>query len=114
MDHKLLITTVSEFYTDIEIHDAKKLLFVNCEETFRFKTYNKDAAKIGCRDMLNKLNELGLANCPSFVAKSMNSLPLTTRDAFNIEKLTNDIASVTTIWSHPSTSCLVCKKNSSM
>ena len=94
IDHELLIKTVSEFYTDIEIHDAKKLLFENCKETFRFKTYNKDAAKMDCRDMLNKLNEVGLDNCPSFVAKSMNQLPMTTPDAFNMAKLSKDIASV--------------------
>ena len=94
MDHELLIKTISEFYTDIEIHAAKKLLFENCKETFRFKTYNKDAAKMDCRDMLNKLNEVGLDNCPSFVAKSMNRLPMTTPDAFNMAKLSKDIASV--------------------
>ena len=94
IDHELLTKTVSEFYTDIEIHDAKKLLFENCKETFRFKTYNKDAAKMDCRDMLNKLNEVGLDNCPSFVAKSMNQLPMTTPDAFNMAKLSKDIASV--------------------
>ena len=92
----MLIKTVSEFYTDIEIHDAKKLLFENCKETFRFKTYNKDATKMDCRDMdmLNKLNEVGLDNCPSFVAKPINQLPMTTPDAFNMAKLSKDVASV--------------------
>ena len=47
-----------------------------------------------CRDMLNKLNKVGLDNCPSFVAKSMNRLPMTTPDAFNMAKLSKDIASV--------------------
>ena len=42
----------------------RKLLFENCKETFRFKTYNKDAAKMNCKGMLNKLNEVGLDNCP--------------------------------------------------
>ena len=44
--------------------------------------------------MLNKLNEVGLDNCPSFVAKSMNQLPMTTPDAFNMAKVSKDIASV--------------------
>ena len=106
MDHELLIKTISEFYTDIEIHEAKKLLFENCQETFRFKTYNKDKAKMNCRDMLNKLNEVVLDNCPSFVAKSMNRLPMTTPDAFNMAKLSNDVASVLKIEDNVALSCL--------
>ena len=42
----------------------RMLLFENCKETFRFKTYNKDAAKMNCKGMLNKLNEVGLDNYP--------------------------------------------------
>ena len=51
--------------------------------TIRLKSYNKNAAKIDCRNIINKLNEVGLEG-PTFVAKSVSKLPLETPDAFNL------------------------------
>ena len=42
-----------------------------------------------CRDIINKLNEVGL-ECPTFVAISVAKLPLATLDAFNLAKISKD------------------------
>ena len=57
--------------------------------TIRLKSYNKNAAKMDCRDIINKLNEVGL-ECPTFVAKSVAKLPLAIPDAFNLAKISKD------------------------
>ena len=93
-DHDFLKKTVCEFYSAKEINDAKRLLFESCRmTTIRLKSYNKDASKLDCRDMINKLNEVGL-DCPTFVAKSVDKMPLATPDAFNLAKISKDISEV--------------------
>ena len=60
-DHEFVIKTVVEFYTEEETNVAKKLLFKTCPETaLRLKAYRIDAAKLNCRDMINKMNEAGV------------------------------------------------------
>ena len=59
----------------------------------RFRSYNKDAAKMDSRDIVIKLNEVG-CNCPTFVAKEIAKLPLTTPDAFDLAKISKDIDDV--------------------
>ena len=69
----------------------------------RLKSYNKNAAKMDCRDIINKLNEVGL-ECPTFVAKSVAKLPLANHDAFNLTKISKDIANILRIEEHVTTS----------
>ena len=71
--------------------------------TIRLKSYNKDASKLDCRDMINKLNEVGL-DCPTFVAKSVDKMPLATPDAFNLAKISKDISEVLKIENNVMTS----------
>ena len=92
--HDFVIKTVVDFYSRDAIHDAKSLLFEKCEMTSaRFRSYNKDAAKMDSRDIVIKLNEVG-CNCPTFVAKEIAKLPLTTLDAFDLAKISKDIDDV--------------------
>ena len=103
-DHEFVIKTVVEFYTEEEINVAKKLLFETCPETaLRLKAYRIDAAKLNCRDMINKMNEAGVY-CPSFVALNIAKLPIVTADAFNIAKLSKDAVSVLNIEQNVATS----------
>ena len=103
-DHEFVIKTVVEFYTEEEINVAKKLLFETCPETaLRLKAYRIDAAKLNCRDMINKMNEAGV-HCPSFVALNIAKLPIVTADAFNIAKLSKDVVSVLNIEQNVATS----------
>ena len=103
-DHEYLIKIVSEYYSEREIKDAKALLFEKCKmTTIRLKSYNENAAKMDCRDIINKLNEVGL-ECPTFVAKSVAKLPLATPDAFNLTKISKDIANILRIEEHVTTS----------
>ena len=90
-DQEYLIKIVCEFYSEREINDAKALLFKTCKMTaIRLKSYNKNAARMDCRDIINKLNEVGL-DCPMFVAKSVAKLPIATPDAFSLSKISKDI-----------------------
>ena len=83
-DHDFIIKTVVEFYSEEEINSAQHLLFETCEETnLRMETYRKDAAKLYCRDIINKFNEVGV-HCPTFVAVNIAKLPVVTADAFNL------------------------------
>ena len=94
VNHDFVIKTVVDFYSRDAIHDAKSLLFEKCEMTAaRFRSYNKDAAKMDSRDIVIKLNEVG-CNCPTFVAKEIAKLPLTTPDAFDLAKISKDIDDV--------------------
>ena len=89
-----MIKTVVDFYSRDAIHVAKSLLFEKCEMTAaRFRSYNKDATKMDSRDIVIKLNEVG-CNCPTFVAKEIAKLPLTTPDAFDLAKILKDIDDV--------------------
>ena len=93
-NHDFVIKTVADFYSKDAIHDAKLLLFEKCSMTaLRNKSYTKDAAKMDCRDIVIKLNEVGY-NCPTFVAKDIAKLPLATPDAFDLAKISKDIADV--------------------
>ena len=88
----------------VRINDAKRLLFESCRmTTIRLKSYNKYACKLDCRDMINKLNEVGL-DCPTFVAKSVDKMPLATPDAFNLAKISKDISEVLKIENNVMTS----------
>ena len=60
-DHDFIIKTVVEFYSEEEINSAQHLLLETCEETnLRMQIYRKDAAKLYCRDITNKFNEVGV------------------------------------------------------
>ena len=96
-DHDFVVKTVAEFYTNNEIIAAKTLLFESCTETaLRMKTYRVDVAKLNCRDIITKMNEVGV-NCPVFVAANLAKLPIITADAFNLVKMSKDISSVLNI-----------------
>ena len=96
-DHDFIIKTVVEFYSEEEINSAQHLLFETCEETnLRMKTYRKDAAKLYCRDIINKFNEAGV-HCPTFVAVNIAKLPVVTADAFNLARISKDIMSILSI-----------------
>ena len=71
--------------------------------TIRLKSYNKNTAKMDCRDIINKLNEVGL-ECPTFVSISVAKLPLATLDAFNLAKISKDITNILRIEEHVTTS----------
>ena len=93
-NHDFVIKTVADFYCKDAIHDTKLLLFEECSMTaLRNKSYTKDAAKMDCRDIVIKLNEVGY-NCTTFVAKDIAKLPLATPDAFDLAKISKDIADV--------------------
>ena len=103
-DHEYLIKIVCEYYSEREIKEVKALLFDNCKmTTIRRKSYNKNAAKMDCRDIINKLNEVSL-ECPTCVAKSVAKLPLATPDAFNLTKISKDITNILRIEEHVTTS----------
>ena len=55
--------------------------------------WHVDAAKLDCRDIVNKLNEVGV-DCPIFVARYVSKLPLATPDAFDLAKLSKDMSDV--------------------
>ena len=55
------------------------------------------------RDIINRLNEVGL-ECPTFVAKSVAKLHLATPDAFNLAKISKDITNILRIEEHVTTS----------
>ena len=97
--------TACEFYSAQEIKEAKKLLLESCKMmASRLKFHTKNAAKLDCRDIVSKkLNEVG-SDCPTFVAKSVDKLPLATADAFNLANISKDITSVLKIEDHVKTS----------
>ena len=99
VDHDFLKKTVCEFYSAKEINDAKKMLFECCKMTTSRLLYKTDAAKLDCRDMINKLNEVGL-DCPTFFPKSVDKLHFATTDAFNLAKMSKDTADVLKIESN--------------
>ena len=69
INHDYIVKTVVDFYNESDIHAAKNILFGCCRESaLRLKTYRIDAAKLHCRDIITKMNEIG-TDCPSFVAK---------------------------------------------
>ena len=57
------------------------------------KILQYNAAKMDFRDIINKLNEVGL-ECPTFVAKSVAKLPLATTEAFNMANISKDITNI--------------------
>ena len=61
--------------------------------TFILKSYNKNAAKMDCRDIINKLIEVGL-ECPTCVAKMVAKLLLATPEIFNLSKISKDITNI--------------------
>ena len=62
------ILTILQSY----IHAAKNILFGCCRETaLRLKTYRIDAAKLDCRNIITKMNEIG-TDCPCLVAKNIS------------------------------------------
>ena len=86
-----------EFYTNNEIIATEALLFESCVETApRLKTYKVDVAKLNCRDIITKMNEVG-ANCPLFVAANLAKLPVITADTFNLAKMSKGISFVLNI-----------------
>ena len=91
--HDFVIKTVTEFYRKEEINAAKIMLFAECNTTIRKKTYNIDAARLDCQDIITVLNEAGL-NCPTFVCKNVAKLPIATADAFDLAKISKDISDV--------------------
>ena len=92
--HDILIKSVADFYSKVEIHISKTLLFKKCKETdMRFKKYNIDSARLDGRDIVNKLNEVGV-DCPIFIAKDVSTLPLATPDTFDLAKISKDINDV--------------------
>ena len=96
-DHDFIIKTVVEFYSEEEINSAQHLLLETCEETnLRMKIYRKDAAKLYCRDITNKFNEVGV-HCPTIVAVNIAKLPVVTADAFNLARMSKDIMSILSI-----------------
>ena len=69
LPHDVLLKIVVDFYSKEDIHFTKTLLFDKCKETaIRLKKYNVDWARLDCRDIINKLNEVGV-DCPIFVAQ---------------------------------------------
>ncbi len=92
--HDFIIKTVADFYNSKDIHEAKKLLFDKCEmTTLRFKSFTIDSSKNDCRDIINKLNEVGV-NCPIFVAKTVSRLPVCTSGAYDLVKVSNNLSDV--------------------
>ena len=92
--HDILIKSVADFYSKEEIHISKTLLFKKCKETdMRFKKYNIDSARLDGRDIVNKLNEVGV-DCPIFIAKDVSTLPLATPDTFDLAKISKNINDV--------------------
>ncbi len=99
-NHDFVVKTVVEFYSSDAIHQAKQALFMDSINTnIRLKKYNIDAAKLDCRDIISKMNELGV-KCPIYVAQDVTKLPLATPDAFDLAKISRDIADVMTIHEH--------------
>ena len=96
-DHDFVVKTVVEFYASNDIIAAKALLCESCVETaLRLKTYKVDVAKLNCRDIITKMNEVS-ANCPVYVAANLAKLYVITADAFNLAKMSKDISSVSNI-----------------
>ena len=96
-DHDVVVKTVAEFYTNNKIIATKTLLFEFCTETaLRMKTYKVNVVKLNCRDIITKMNDVGV-NCPVFVAANLAKLPIITTDAFNLAKMSKDISSVLNI-----------------
>ena len=94
INHDYIVKTVADFYNENNIHTAKTMLFGCCKDTaLRFKSYRMDAAKLDCRDIITKMNEIG-TECPTFVAKNVSLLPPTTADMFNLTKITNSIKDI--------------------
>ena len=94
INHDYIVKTVADFYNENDIHTAKTMLFGCCKDTaLRFKSYRMDAAKLDCRDIITKMNEIG-TECPTFVAKNVSLLPPTTADMFNLTKITNNIKDI--------------------
>ena len=94
LPHDVLIKIVVDFYSKEDIHFTKTLLFDKCKETtIRLKKYNVDSAKLDCRDIINKLNEVGV-DCPIFVAQDVGKLPLATHDTFDLAKISKNICEV--------------------
>ena len=86
INHDYIVKTVADFYNENDIHTAKTMLFGCCKDTaLCFKSYRMDAAKLDCRDIITKMNEIG-TECPTFVAKNVSLLPPTTADMFNLEQ----------------------------
>ena len=83
-----------DFYSKEDIHFTKTLLLDKCKENaIRLKKYNVDSARLDCRDIINKLNEVGV-DCPIFVAQDVGKLPLATPDTFDLAKISKNICEV--------------------
>ena len=53
----------------------------------------KEKSKLNCQDIINKFNEVG-EDCRMFVAADVNNLPLATVDAFDLNAISNNLATV--------------------
>ena len=94
VEHDVVVKSVTSFYGEDDIDHAKKLMFEKCKGTkIRNKTYKKEKSKLNCQDILNKFNEVG-EDCPMFVAADVNNLPLATVDAFHLNAISNNLATV--------------------
>ena len=94
VEHDVVVKSVTSFYGEDDIDRAKKLMFEKCKGTkIRNKTYKKEKSKLNCQDIINKFNEVG-EDCPMFVAADVNNLPLATVDAFDLNAISNNLATV--------------------
>ena len=94
VEHDVVVKSVTSFYGEDDIDHAKKLMFEKCKATkIRNKTYKKEKSKLNCQDIINKFNEVG-EDCPMFVAADVNNLPLATVDAFDLNAISNNLATV--------------------
>ena len=68
-------------------------MFEKCKESkIRHKNYRNDKSKLNCQD-ITKFNEVG-EDCPMFVAAEVNKLPLATVDAFDLNAISNNPATL--------------------
>ena len=74
INHDHIVKTVVDFYNETEIHAAKILLFECCKESvLRLRSYRMDAAKLDCKVIISKMNQVG-TDYPMFVAKNISLL----------------------------------------
>ena len=94
MENDAIVKSVTSFYAEDDIDNAKKLMFEKCKESkIRHKNYRNEKSKLNCQDIINKFNEVG-EDCPMFVAADVNKLPLATVDAFDLNAISNNLATL--------------------
>ena len=94
MEHDAIVKSVTSLYAEDDIDNAKKLMFEKCKESkIRHKNYINDKSKLNCQDIINKFNEVGV-DCPMFVAADVNKLPLATVGAFDLNAISNNLATL--------------------